>query len=71
MIWDTWNFGLGFPHDSRDLELRKVLIWVCCIVIYGANHVHVELNCDLGSNNGDLEVHLIEHELKFLWSCMI
>jgi len=29
------------------------------------------LNEHFGSNNGDLEVHLIEHELGLLWSCMI
>jgi len=40
---------------------KKELIWVCCviIVIYGANHGHMKLNDNFGSNEGDLEVHLI------------
>ena len=40
-------------------------------MIHGTNYDYVKLNNNFGSYNGDLKIHLIEHELGFLWSCMI
>ena len=70
-IRDTWNFRLRIEHDSCDLKFKGIklsLFSYYCNLWYKSWPYEVEWL--FWTNNSDLEVHLIEHELEFSWSCV-